>query len=93
MNTIFLLIAQFGPRAVIPLDEVRKEYFSHLELQAFLRKIAHGEIPLPVIRIENSLKSAKGISMLDLAIYIEKCQHEAARERQNSLSRTEFPFP
>lgn len=51
-DTLFFLMAQFGPRAVIPLDEVRKEYFSHLEPHVFIRKLAHGEIPLPLLRIE-----------------------------------------
>ncbi|PRH18807.1 hypothetical protein C6T53_23495 [Burkholderia multivorans] len=58
-DTLFFLMAQFGPRAVIPLDEVRKEYFNHLDPQVFIRKIVHGEIPLPVLRIEASKKQQR----------------------------------
>ncbi|KVO10270.1 pyocin activator PrtN family protein [Burkholderia ubonensis] len=81
-ETLFFLMAQFGPRAVIPLDEVRKEYFSHLEPHVFIRKLAHGEIPLPLLRIEASQKSTKGIYMIDLAIYIDSRREEAEKERQ-----------
>lgn len=84
MNTVFLLMAQFGARAVIPLDEVRREYFPHLELDKFLRKLSAGEIPLPVVRIEKSQKSAKGVYVQDLADYIDH-QHAAAIKERNQL--------
>lgn len=81
MNTVFLLMAQFGARAVIPLDEVRREYFSHLELDKFQRKLAAGEIPLPVVRAEKSQKCAKGIYVQDLADYIDAQRAAAVKER------------
>ncbi|KVX76267.1 pyocin activator PrtN family protein [Burkholderia ubonensis] len=81
-ETLFFLMAQFGPRAVIPLDEVRKEYFNHLDPQVFIRKLVHGEIPLPVLRIEGSKKTAKGIYMIDLALYIDSRREEVEKERQ-----------
>lgn len=81
MNTVFLLMAQFGARAVIPIDEVRKEYFSHLELDKLLRKISTGEIGLPLVRIEKSAKSAKGVYMQDLADYIDTQRAAAVKER------------
>jgi hypothetical protein len=81
MNTVFFLMAQFGARAVIPLDEVRREYFSHLELDKFQRKLATGEIALPVVRIEKSQKSAKGIYIQDLAQYIDDQRAAAVKER------------
>jgi hypothetical protein len=80
MNTVFLLMAQFGARAVIPIEEVRREYFSHLELDNFLRKIAMGDIALPLVRMEKSQKSAKGIYVQDLADYIDARRAEAQRE-------------
>jgi hypothetical protein len=81
MNTVFLLMAEFGARAVIPIDEVRKAYFAHLELDKLLRKIALGEISLPLVRIEKSQKSAKGVYVQDLADYIDEARAAAVKER------------
>lgn len=81
MNTVFLLMAEFGARAVIPIDEVRKAYFSHLELDKLLRKISLGEISLPLVRIERSAKSAKGVYVQDLADYIDAQRAAAVKER------------
>lgn len=81
MNTVFLLLAQFGARAVIPIDDVRREYFSHLELDKLLRKISLGEIALPLVRIERSAKSAKGVYVQDLADYIDTQRAAAVKER------------
>lgn len=80
MNTVFLLMAQFGARAVIPIEEVRREYFPHLELDKLLRKIAIGEISLPLVRIEKSQKSAKGVYVQDLADYIDAARTAAQKE-------------
>ncbi|UIY58169.1 pyocin activator PrtN family protein [Burkholderia cepacia] len=81
MNTLFLLMAEFGARAIIPIEEVRKSYFSHLELDKLLRKIALGEIALPLVRIEKSAKCAKGVYVQDLADYIDTQRAAAVKER------------
>lgn len=81
MNTVFLLLAQFGARAIIPLDDVRREYFPHLEFNAMLRKIALGEISIPVVKIESSQKSTRGVYVQDLADYIDKRRAVAVKER------------
>jgi hypothetical protein len=81
VNTVFLLMAQFGARAVIPIEEVRREYFAHLELDKLLRKIATGEIALPLVRSEKSQKSAKGVYVQDLADYIDAARAAAVKER------------
>lgn len=80
MNTVFLLMAQFGARAVIPIDEVCCSYFSHLEVDKLLRKITYGEIKLPLVRIESSQKSAKGVYVQDLANYIDERRAAAKKE-------------
>ncbi|MGY3610459.1 MULTISPECIES: pyocin activator PrtN family protein [unclassified Bradyrhizobium] len=80
LNTAFLLMAQYGPRAIIPLDDVRRDYFSHLDLSKFIRKINEGEIRLPLVRIEDSQKSAKGIHLQDLADYLDARREEAKKE-------------
>lgn len=45
--TAFLLIAQYSGKAIIPLNDVCRDYSSHLTL----------EIELPFVRIESSQKS------------------------------------
>jgi len=74
-------MAQFGARAIIPIDEVCKTYFSHLDTNKLLRKIALGEIALPLVRIEGSQKSVRGIHLQDLAEYIDRQRAAAIKER------------
>jgi hypothetical protein len=80
LNTAFLLMAQYNGRAVIPIETVCKDYFSHLTLPKFLRKLGAGEIRLPITRIENSQKSAKGVHLQDLADYLDLRRREAIKE-------------
>ena len=54
MNTVFLLMAQYDGLAIIPLDVVCRDYFQHLSVEKFLRKLLAGEIDLPVVRMELS---------------------------------------
>lgn len=80
MNTAFLLMAQYGGRAVIPVAEVCRDYFSHLTPEKFLRKVGAGEIEIPLVRMETSQKSAKGVHLQDLAEWIDKRRAAAIRE-------------
>ncbi|MGT2508158.1 pyocin activator PrtN family protein [Cupriavidus basilensis] len=80
MTTIFLLLAQYGATAVVPLDIVARDYFPHLSAAKLLRKISLGEIRLPVVRIEGSNKSAKGVHVNDLADYIDARRTAAQKE-------------
>mgnify|MGYP000349522001 CR=1 FL=1 len=62
MNTAFLLMAQYNGLAVIPVASVVRDYFPHLTPELFRRKIAIGEINLPLVRIEpKSQKAATGV--------------------------------
>lgn len=81
MNTAFLLMAQFGARAVIPLEEVRKAYFAHLDMGNLTRKLTGGEISLPVVRADSSKKTARGVHLQDLAEYIDARREAAVKER------------
>ncbi|RWN03646.1 MAG: Pyocin activator protein PrtN [Mesorhizobium sp.] len=72
LNTAFLLMAKYNGKATIPLDEVRRDFFSHLTLPTFLRKLTSGDIALPLMRIETSQKCAKGVHLQDLADYLIK---------------------
>lgn len=71
LNTAFLLMAQYGGRAVVPIEDVCRDYFSHLDTTKFLRKVGAGEIAIPVVRMEDSQKTAKGVHLQDLADYLD----------------------
>ena len=81
MNTAFLLMAQYSGAAIIPVETVCKDYFRHLTPEMFLRKIMAGEIDLPVVRIESSQKSARGVHLSDLADYLDRQRAAALKER------------
>jgi hypothetical protein len=84
--TTFLLMAQYGHRAVIPLDMVCRDYFSHLTTEKLLRKISAGEIPLPLVRVETSQKCVKGIPLPDLARFLDERIADARKERDQLAS-------
>jgi hypothetical protein len=86
MKTSFLLLAQYDGLAVIPVDWICRDYFRHLTVENFLRKVLAGEIDLPVVRMEQSQKSAKGIHVNDLAAYLDQ-QAAAARKECDQLRK------
>lgn len=72
MNTLFLLMAQYGGQAVIPVSQVCNDYM-HLTVEKFKLKCMSGEIDIPIVRLgANSQKAALGIHLSDLADYIDK---------------------
>jgi hypothetical protein len=79
MDTRFLLMAQYSGKVVIPADSVCKDYFPHLTSAKFIRKINDGNLALPLVRIEQSQKSAKGVHLLDLAKYLDTRREERIR--------------
>lgn len=82
MNTAFLLMAQYNGQAVIPVERVAKDYFPHLSADKFVRKVAVGEIKLPMVRIDpGTQKSAKGIHLQDLAKYLDERRAAAVKEQ------------
>lgn len=83
MNTAFLLMAQYGGKAIIPVDEMCREYFSHLNPTKLVQNISAGEIAIPLVRIEASQKCAKGVHLLELAKYLD-ARVEAARKEMTA---------
>lgn len=82
MNTVFLLMAQYGGRAIVPVENVCVDYFAPLTLPNLRRKIAAGDIPLPLVRMEpDNKKAAQGIHLSDLAAYIDARRAAAVKER------------
>lgn len=81
MNTAFLLMAQYNAQAVIPVASVVKDYFPHLTTDNFLRKVAVGDINIPLVRIEpGSQKGARGVHLTDLAQYLDDRRAAAVKE-------------
>lgn len=80
MTTLFLLMAQYNGRAVVPVDDVCRDFFTHLSADKFLRKALAGEIAIPVVRMEQSQKAARGIHLHDLAEYIDRQREAAVKE-------------
>lgn len=87
MNTLFLLMAQYDGRAVIPIDRVCADYM-HLTVEKFKRKRLEGEIDIPVVRLgADSQKAALGIHLKDLAEYIDRQRDKAAKEQNQLMGR------
>jgi hypothetical protein len=87
MNTVFLLMARYNGLPIIPVDVVCRDYFQHLNVEKFLRKVLAGEISLPIVRMESSQKCAKGVPISDLAAYLDQ-QIDAARKECEQLKRS-----
>lgn len=84
MNTAFLLMAQYSGQAIIPLERVCADYFSHLTPEKMKMKVAAGEIDLLLVKMESSQKSARGVHLNDLAAYLDE-QHAKAKSEHNKL--------
>lgn len=88
MNTLYLLMAQYDGKAVIPLDRVCADYMN-LTVEKFKSKCLHGEIEIPIVRTgANSQKAALGIHINDLAHYIDNQREKATKELDKLLDRT-----
>jgi hypothetical protein len=72
---------------VIPLDVVCRDYLMHLTPEKLARKVLAGEINLPIVRIEDSQKCAKGVPLTDLAAYLD-ARMQAARKECAQLQRS-----
>lgn len=86
MNTAFLLMAQYDGLAIIPAATVRADYFPHMTLDEFLRQVGSGAIKIPLVRVTNSQKSAKGVHLQDLADYLDQ-RRNAARKTLEQMTR------
>jgi hypothetical protein len=88
MNTVFLLMAQYNGQAIVPAERVCEDYFAPLKPVNFLRKIAAGEIRLPLVRMEESQKGARGVHLSDLAAYIDAKRAAAVKECEKLCGAT-----
>ncbi|KTS10784.1 pyocin activator PrtN family protein [Sphingomonas endophytica] len=83
-TTVALLREQYGPRVIIPLDRVMEDYFPGVSQEHLLRRVSEGKLNLPIVRIDASQKSAKGVGLIDLAAYLDQ-RMEAARKECRQL--------
>lgn len=82
MNTLFLLMAQYDAKAVIPLNLVCTDYMN-LTVEKFKQKQFNGEIDIPITRLgANSQKASLGIHIKDLAEYIDRQRMKAVEEHK-----------
>ncbi|MFT4149222.1 MAG: pyocin activator PrtN family protein [Paracoccaceae bacterium] len=84
ISTIWLLMGQYGSLPVIPIERVAEDHF-RMSAPKLLERISRGEIKLPVVRMSDSQKAAKGVHLSDLADYID-AQAEKARRETKSLT-------
>lgn len=73
-------MARYEGLPVVPVEAVCKDFFPHLTRDKFLRKVSDGNIALPLVQIEKSQKSAKGVDLRDLASYLDARRAEGKRE-------------
>ena len=87
MNTAFILMAQYNGLVIIPLERVCTDYFSHLTPEKMKLKVATGDIDLPLVRLESSQKSARGVHLNDLAAYLDAQHLKAKTEHAKLMGR------
>ena len=59
LNITFLLMAQYNGKAIVPLADVCRDYFSHLAPEKLFRKVMAGENPPPPLHYEKKQKKEK----------------------------------
>jgi hypothetical protein len=79
-------MARHDARPVLSLEEVCKKYFAPLTLAVMIKKLAKGDIALPVMTSEKSQKSARMVHLADLATFIDG-QREKALKEMHQLQR------
>ncbi|OCX19594.1 pyocin activator PrtN family protein [Pseudomonas graminis] len=84
MKTLFLLMAQYDGQVIIPLERICSDYFTHLTPDVMKMKVAAGQIDLPLVKLEQSQKSARGVHVNDLADYLD-ARHRSAKAEHDQL--------
>ena len=77
MNTLFLLMAEFG-RPAVPLEDICKRYFN-LDREKAYQKAAQEQLPVPTYRA-GTQKSPRLVNLVDLAAHLDSKHQEATEE-------------
>lgn len=78
-DTLWMLQGRYQNLPIIPVERVAEDFFG-LGERMFLRKVNDGEIDLPVVKLENSQKAAKGVHVKHLADFLDHHVETARRE-------------
>jgi hypothetical protein len=90
LDTATLLRAQYNNAVIVPVDQVCKDYFSHLSPVKFIQKVRAGKIPLALVPVDaSSQKSPRGVHLRDLAEHIDKQHARAKKEMEPARRRGE----
>ena len=77
MNTVFLLLAEFG-RADVPLEEIAEKYLGIPKAKAYM-KAKREELPVPTYQL-GSQKSSRFVNIQDLAHWLDFERSKATEE-------------
>lgn len=80
MNTAFMLMAKYEGLPVIPLDQVREDFFGGMSKPVFMNKVESGEISLPISNLGTTQKAPRAVHLNDLAKYLDDCAEKARKE-------------
>lgn len=77
MSTIWMLLGMYEGRPFVTAAELTRDFFQHLSVEKFVRKVDTGEIDIALMRIEDSTKATRGVHIKDLADYLDRRSHKA----------------
>lgn len=80
LSTVDLLRARYQNLPLIPVEVVAADFFAPLSTDKLVEYISQGKIALPLVRMYDTQKAAKGVHLTDLAAYIEARRAPAIRD-------------
>jgi len=78
-HTLWMLMAEFNGRGVVPLDEC-KTYLGYATTEEANRAAVDNKLPVPAFRIRDSKRSPRHVHLSDLAEHIDQAREKAARD-------------
>lgn len=69
-STMYLLMAEFGSRMMIPLEELAQSVLG-MSVNTAKRRAKSCELPFPVVKLNDSQKAPYLVNIQDLATYVE----------------------
>ncbi len=78
-QTMYLLMAEYGARTLIPLDEIADKVLG-MSINTARRRARSCDLPFAVVRLGESQKAPYQVHLQDLANYIESRCSEARIE-------------
>ena len=77
--TLWMLMAQFNGQATVTLESICNTYFG-MSIQKAASSALKCTLPVPAFRLAESQKSPWLVHLSDLAVHIDKCREQAAKE-------------